>query len=72
MTDTDRQRLAAIRTAALLDIDASATHICVMGNPRLNIVVTPPQHVWLKAEAKRLGITVGDLIRRILDQVRGK
>jgi len=25
---------------------------------------------WLKREAKRLGVTVGELLRRIIDQVR--
>jgi hypothetical protein len=42
-----------------------------MANPRLNITVTPPQQSWLQREAKRLGLTVGELLRRIIDQVRG-
>ncbi len=37
---------------------------------RLSINLTPPQHAYLKAEAERLGITVADLIRRIIDQHR--
>lgn len=36
------------------------------------ISVTEPQDVYLRAEAKRLGITVADLIRRILDTHRDK
>lgn len=37
---------------------------------RLDIVVTDPQLVWLKREMDRLGIRVGEVIRRLLDQVR--
>ena len=43
-----------------------------MNNPRLNITVTPPQQSWLTREAKRLGITIGELLRRIIDQVRAQ
>ena len=53
-----------------LDYDAVATHIRVMANTRINIVVTKPQLLWLEREAKRLGIRVGEVIRRLLDQVR--
>jgi len=41
-----------------------------MGNPRLNITVTVPQQTWLEREAKRLGVSIGELIRRILDEWR--
>lgn len=41
-----------------------------MANARINIVVTKPQLLWLEREAKRLGIRVGEVIRRLLDQVR--
>ena len=37
---------------------------------RTSITLTGPQHVWLAAEAARLGITVSDLIRRLLDKTR--
>lgn len=56
----------------LLDSDARATHISVMKRPRINIVVTLPQQAWLEAEAKRLGVTIGEVIRRILDNARDK
>jgi hypothetical protein len=41
-----------------------------MPNTRINIVVTKPQQVWLEREAERLGIRIGEVIRRILDAVR--
>ena len=43
-----------------------------MQNPRVNITVTEPQQRWLEREAKRLGISIGEVIRRILDAVRSK
>jgi hypothetical protein len=36
----------------------------------MSLTMTEPQLVWLRREAKRLGITVADLIRRIIDQKR--
>jgi hypothetical protein len=42
-----------------------------MKSPRLNITVTAPQQTWLAREAKRLGVSVGELLRRIIDQIRG-
>ena len=36
------------------------------------ISLTDPQIAYLRAEAKRLGITVSDLVRRIIDQHREK
>jgi hypothetical protein len=38
--------------------------------PRTALTLTVPQYEFLMAEAKRLGITVADLIRRIIDQHR--
>lgn len=38
---------------------------------KIVISVTEPQQEWLKAEAARLGISVAELIRRIVDQKRG-
>jgi hypothetical protein len=35
------------------------------------ISFTEPQVQWLEAEAKRLGISVAELVRRIIDQARG-
>jgi hypothetical protein len=37
---------------------------------RQSVTLTDPQLVFLKKEAKRLGISVSDLIRRIIDQYR--
>ena len=37
---------------------------------RISVSVQPTSLAWLRREAKRLGITIGELIRRILDQVR--
>lgn len=36
------------------------------------ISFTEPQLEWLEAEAKRLGISVPELVRRLIDQARGK
>jgi hypothetical protein len=38
--------------------------------PRTSVVLTEPQVACLKAEASRLGITLGELVRRIVDQYR--
>jgi hypothetical protein len=38
---------------------------------RRSVALTKPQLSFLHKEAKRLGITVSDLIRRIIDQFRG-
>lgn len=32
---------------------------------------TPPQYTWLKATAKKLGIAVTELLRRMVDEKRG-
>jgi hypothetical protein len=37
---------------------------------RRSILLTDPQIAFLQAEAARLGITVADLIRRIIDKHR--
>lgn len=37
---------------------------------RLNLSIPMPQIVWLQAEAKRLCISAGDLVRRIIDERR--
>jgi hypothetical protein len=39
---------------------------------RHTVTLTKPQHVWLKVEAERLGITVSDLIRRLIDEGRDR
>jgi Ribbon-helix-helix protein, copG family len=40
--------------------------------PRLSISLTEPQRAFLEKEARHLGISVADLIRRIVDQYREK
>jgi len=37
---------------------------------RITVSLPDPTMEWLKAEAKRAGITVGELLRRIIDQRR--
>jgi hypothetical protein len=38
---------------------------------RQSVTFTSPQMAFLKKEAKKLGVSVGELIRRIVDQFRG-
>jgi hypothetical protein len=37
---------------------------------RISLSLPPPQMSWLRREAKRIGITIGELLRRIIDQAR--
>lgn len=37
---------------------------------RTTINLTTPQLSWLRKEAKRLGLTLGELLRRIVDEKR--
>lgn len=37
---------------------------------RLNLSLPEPQRAFLHAEAERLGISVGELVRRIIDEFR--
>jgi hypothetical protein len=39
--------------------------------PKLTVSITPDDQAWLKAESKRLQISEGELIRRILAERRG-
>lgn len=41
-------------------------------SPRMSISFTAPQLAFLKEEAERLGITVAELVRRIIDEHREK
>lgn len=40
--------------------------------PRKIITINVAQRSWIKAEAKRLGITATELIRRLIDKARGE
>ena len=46
-------------------------NVAIIG-PKKSFTLSRPQHVFLKEEATRLGITVSDLIRRIIDEYREK
>jgi hypothetical protein len=37
---------------------------------RLTVTLTAPQHTFLHKEAERLGLSISELIRRIIDQTR--
>lgn len=37
---------------------------------RVSVSLPPPQMAWLRAEAESLGVTLGELLRRIIDQAR--
>lgn len=37
---------------------------------RISVSLAQPQHSWLTREAKRLGITIGELLRRLIDAAR--
>ena len=39
--------------------------------PRMSIVLSAPLRTWLGEEAARLGISVSEVIRRLLDKARG-
>jgi hypothetical protein len=41
-----------------------------MSNPRITVTFTEPQMDFLKRKSERLGITVSELVRRIVDQHR--
>lgn len=45
-------------------------HIDTMRAPRLNLHLSQPQQEFLRDEAKRLGIPVAEVIRRIIDLYR--
>jgi hypothetical protein len=45
--------------------------ICIgMDGPRITVTLTGPQQTWLVREAKRLGVSIGELLRRIIDEFR--
>jgi len=37
---------------------------------RQTVTFSGPQYEWLQVEAQRLGITVSDLVRRLIDEAR--
>ena len=38
--------------------------------PQISVAFGPAQLTWLRKQAKALGISMGDLIRRIIDEKR--
>ncbi len=44
--------------------------VLMASTQKTSITLTVPQHEYLTAEAARLGITIADLVRRIIDQHR--
>lgn len=54
-----------------LDTGVCATYvICMTNKSVLTARITAPQLAFLRQEAERLGIAVGELVRRIIDQYR--
>jgi hypothetical protein len=51
-----------------VDISTRLAHVEAM--TRAHIMLTDPQMRWLEREAKRLDVSISEVIRRILDQVR--
>lgn len=50
-----------------------ASRIRHMSNTnRLCVNLSDPQAAWLREEAERLGISVAELLRRIIDKQRGE
>lgn len=43
-----------------------------MPTHKQTITFTAPQAAWLKAEADRLGISVAEMVRRVIDKQREK
>ena len=61
---------AAARRGGGLTQSACEWYIIVMKMHQTVISLTAPQLVFLRAESRRLGISLADLIRRIIDQHR--
>lgn len=40
--------------------------------PKIVVQVSKPQKKWLKEESGRLGVSMAELVRRILDDYRGE
>jgi hypothetical protein len=38
--------------------------------PRLSVSIPPVQHSWLRQQADNLGISISEILRRIIDQQR--
>jgi hypothetical protein len=38
----------------------------------MTVVFTKPQMDWLQAEAERLGVSVAELVRRLIDECRAR
>ena len=63
-------RVATARRGGGLTQSKCKWYIIAMKMHQTVISLTQPQRAFLRAEAQRLGISVSDLIRRIVDQHR--
>src|SRR5690349_1367025 len=54
----------------VLDLHGCSPYMIPMAMKKRMISFTDPQEAFLKREAKKLGISVSDLVRRIVDQYR--
>lgn len=45
-------------------------YIAAMTKERLSVSFDAPAMTWLRKEAKRLGISIGELLRRLIAQLR--
>src|SRR5215469_2554047 len=48
------------------NIDNSGSGAHMVHAMRMSVTLSDPQNRWLKAEAKKLGLSVGELLRRIV------
>jgi hypothetical protein len=46
--------------------------VCMAAMEHISVCFTRPQLTWLRAEAKRLGISIAELLRRMIDTHRGE
>jgi hypothetical protein len=54
----------------MLDANLNVVQKRTMSTERQSVTLTAPQATYLRQEAECLGISVSDLIRRIIDQYR--
>jgi hypothetical protein len=60
----------AARALSPFRLRCARVHAAMSTKPRTSVVLTEPWMAFLKAEAARLGTTLGELVRRIVDQYR--
>jgi hypothetical protein len=60
----------AARALSPSRLRCARVHTAMSIKPCTSVVLTEPQMAFLKAEAARLGATLGELVRRIVGQYR--